>query len=51
MYNEELGEIPWFASRTTFWLLTMVFCGWIQRMKFIHHSKKAEFHIKKYIFE
>lgn len=50
MFNDEVGSKPWFTDNCTFWLLTTIAFGWIQRIKFIHNSKRVEFYLSKYIY-
>mmetsp|Transcript_38683 Transcript_38683/g.28555 ORF Transcript_38683/g.28555 Transcript_38683/m.28555 type:complete len:104 (+) Transcript_38683:567-878(+) len=35
LYNNKIGDFPWYADSTVYLLLTMVMMSWLQRIKFI----------------
>lgn len=49
VYNDQVGQKPWFANFTILVILDIILIGWIQRIKLNSNSKIVHFTFKKLI--
>jgi len=49
VYNQEKGELPWFASQCYYILFSLLFISWYMRFKFIGNSTRVKFTMTKLI--
>jgi hypothetical protein len=49
IYNSDLGALPWFAGRGTYWSFSLIGFSWIIRVLLVTNSKRVTFKFKKLI--
>lgn len=51
MYNSDLGELPWYAKKSVFWLFNFLLIGWVIRIAIVKNSQTVTFNVKKLILK